>query len=213
MERMRRLRSEISDIDGAQRFTDAGVDVFLGDGKFVRPGVVEVEGQELRYRRAVIATGARAAAPPIPGLDQTEHHTNETIFSLTERPKRLTVIGAGPIGCEMAQSFARFGTEVTVLDMADHVLSREDAEAAAVVSDSMSKDGVRLEMNAKILEISQRTSDTGVVERIVAFERDGVRQEAAAEELLVAVGRKPNVENLNLEAVGRRLRSWRRQGR
>ncbi|MEM6702184.1 MAG: mercuric reductase [Acidobacteriota bacterium] len=201
MERMRQLRANISDIDGAQRFTDAGVDVFLGAGRFAEPGVVEVGGQQLRYRKAVIATGARAAAPPIPGLDGVEYRTNETIFSLTEKPKSLVVIGAGPIGCEMAQSFARFGTEVTLIDMADHVLSREDAEAAAVVEESMLKDGVRLEMGAKILEVSER-EENGSTVRVVTFERDGETHAAVGEELLVAVGRKPNVESLNLEAVG-----------
>jgi len=106
MERMRRLRADISPHDSARRFTELGVDIFLGAGKLTGPNSIEVGGQTLRFAKAVIATGARAAAPPIPGLKDVPYLTNETLFSLTELPKRLGVIGAGPIGCEMAQSFA-----------------------------------------------------------------------------------------------------------
>ena len=102
-----------------------------------------------------MATGARAAAPPIPGLDGVSYLTNETLFSLTERPRRLAIIGAGPIGCEMAQSFARFGTEVTLLDMAPQILIREDADAARVVQGALIRDGVRLELGAAINGVRQ----------------------------------------------------------
>ena len=101
MKRMRRLRARISRVDSARRFRDLGVDIFLGHGRLVASNTVEVGGKKLRFRRAVIATGARAAAPPIPGLDGVEYLTNETIFSLTDLPQRLSVIGGGPIGCEM----------------------------------------------------------------------------------------------------------------
>jgi pyruvate/2-oxoglutarate dehydrogenase complex dihydrolipoamide dehydrogenase (E3) component len=111
MERMRRLRASLSPTDSAARFRGLGVDVFLGSGKFTGPDTVEVAGKTLRFRRAVIATGARASTLPIPGLADAGYLTNETIFSLTELPRRLAVIGAGPIGCELAQAFARFGSE------------------------------------------------------------------------------------------------------
>ncbi|MBE0503782.1 MAG: FAD-dependent oxidoreductase, partial [Desulfuromonadales bacterium] len=115
MERMRRLRADISHHDSAKRFRDElGVDVFIGQGSFVSHDCVEVAGQKLSFKKAAICTGARAAAPPIPGLAETGYLTNETIFSLTELPPRLAVIGAGPIGCELAQSFARFGSQVTL---------------------------------------------------------------------------------------------------
>jgi pyruvate/2-oxoglutarate dehydrogenase complex dihydrolipoamide dehydrogenase (E3) component len=201
MERMRRLRAEISHVDGAQRFTDAGVDVFLGEGRFLDDETVEVGGQRLRFRRAVICTGARASAPPIPGLESVGYRTNESIFSLTERPGRLAVIGAGPIGCEMAQSFAQLGSEVTLLDLAPQVLSREDADAAAVVQEAMTRDGVRLELGIEVERVEQRGS-----EKIVHWVRhsdDGEeRGSAVADELLVAVGRKPNVDSLGLDEVG-----------
>ena len=127
MERMRRLRADLSPVDGARRFRGLGVDVFFGDGRFVAPDALEVDGRRLRFRRAVIATGARAAALPIPGLAEAGYLTNETVFSLTALPRRLAVIGAGPIGCELAQAFARFGAEVTLLDVADRMLPRRTA--------------------------------------------------------------------------------------
>ncbi|MGH7518502.1 MAG: mercuric reductase [Gemmatimonadales bacterium] len=197
MERMRRLRADISRIDGAPRYRDLGVDVFLGSGRFISPGALEVDGAILRFRRAIIATGARAAAPPIPGLENAGYLTNETIFALTELPRRLAVIGAGPIGCEMAQSFARFGSEVTVLNTADQILPREDADAAAVVERTMEGDGVRFLHRARVTRVERRGA-----ERVVHAERNGRAEEVAADELLVAVGRAPNVEGLGLEAAG-----------
>ena len=201
MERMRRLRADISHIDSAQRFSDEGVDVFLGSGEFTGPNTVQVTGPAgdatLNFKKACIATGARAAAPPIPGLSDVDFLTNETIFSLTERPESLTVIGAGPIGCEMAQSFAMFGTEVTVLDMAPQVLIREDQDAAEIVQESMVQDGVRLELDAAIERIEQDGD-----RKVVHFTRNGESHSVASEHLLVAVGRKPNTDGLGLETVG-----------
>jgi len=200
MERMRRLRAGISEIDGVRRFTSLGVDVFLGEGRFVGPDAVEVGGKRLRFRRAVIATGARAAAPPIPGLAEAGYLTNETIFNLTELPERLVVIGGGPIGCEMAQSFARFGSRVTLLDKDGHVLPREDADAAAIVQQAMLRDGVRLEFNTKVLEVTRRGA-----ERLIAYDSGGQQKEAAADQILVAAGRAPNVEGLGLDSAGVKL--------
>ena len=131
MERMRRLRADISPHDSAKRFTELGVDIFLGAGKFTGPDSIEVGGQTLRFAKAVIATGARAAAPPIPGLKDVPYLTNETLFSLTELPKRLGVIGAGPIGCEMAQAFARLISQVFLIENEAGILPREDRDAAA----------------------------------------------------------------------------------
>src|SRR3989475_8986408 len=112
MERMRRLRARISHHDSAERFQrELGVDVFLGDARFTGPDTVAVDGRALRFKRAVIATGARASHPPIPGLAEAGFLTNESVFSLTERPAALAVIGAGPIGCELAQAFRRLGSE------------------------------------------------------------------------------------------------------
>jgi pyruvate/2-oxoglutarate dehydrogenase complex dihydrolipoamide dehydrogenase (E3) component len=197
MQRMRRLRAGLSPVDSAERFRGLGVDVFLGHGRFADRDTIEVDGARLQFRRAVIATGARAAAPPIPGLDEAGYRNNETIFSLTELPERLVVIGAGPIGCELAQSFARFGSRVTILDQADHVLPREDADAARIVEAALVRDGVEYVSRARIHRVER--SEAG---RVVHFERDGVETRVAADEILVAVGRAPNVEGLGLEAAG-----------
>jgi pyruvate/2-oxoglutarate dehydrogenase complex dihydrolipoamide dehydrogenase (E3) component len=197
MERMRRLRARLSPIDGAPRFRDLGVDVFLGQGRFVAPDRVEVDGKSLRFRRAIIATGARAAAPPIPGLAEAGYLTNETIFSLTQLPARLVVIGAGPIGCEMAQAFARFGSAVTVVSNAPHVLPREDAEAAAIVERVMQHDGVTFLHGSRVVRVERQGGET-----MVYVQRDGREERIPAEQILVAVGRAPNVEGLGLEAAG-----------
>ncbi len=197
MERMRRLRAKISPIDGAARFRDLGVDVFLGQGSFVASDALEVGGQRLRFRNAVVATGARAKAPPIPGLDKVDYLTNETVFSLTELPPRLGVIGAGPIGCEMSQAFARLGSEVHLFNLADHILPREDTDAAEVVERTMAADGVHLHQGIEIVEVAARKNGVAVV-----IKKDGKRRETIVDHLLVAVGRAPNVEGLGLEAAG-----------
>jgi pyruvate/2-oxoglutarate dehydrogenase complex dihydrolipoamide dehydrogenase (E3) component len=197
MVRMRRLRAEISENDSAQRFQGLGVDVFLGDGRLTGPDTAEVGGKTLRFRRAVIATGGRAAVPPIPGLAESGYLTNETLFNLTELPPRLVVLGGGPIGCEMAQSFARFGSRVTVLDIAPQILPREDADAATLVQQAMAQDGVRFELGVKIAEVRRRGAEVTIV-----LERDGEHREITADHLLVSAGRAPNLEGLGLEAAG-----------
>jgi pyruvate/2-oxoglutarate dehydrogenase complex dihydrolipoamide dehydrogenase (E3) component len=201
MERMRRIRADISRHDSAARFSELGVDVYLGEGRFVAADAVEVAGETLRFKRAVIATGARAAAPPIPGLDGADYLTNETIFSLTELPAHLLVIGAGPIGCEMSQSFAQYGAQVTLFDRAEHVLVREDADAAAVVQRRMEADGVTLELGVTIASVARRDHE-GRREIVVTAERGGERREITGDQLLVAVGRRPNLEGLGLEQAG-----------
>ena len=198
MERMRKLRSEISDNDSVQRFTDLGVDVFLGEGKFTGNNTVEVDGIELRYSKAVIATGARAAAPPIPGLDEIDYLNNENLFNLTEQPGSMVVVGGGPIGAEMAQSFQRMGTDVTLLDIGDHLLSKEDPDAAAIVQDSLAKDGVTLEMQVKDMRFEKRGDQKAVFYQ----DKSGASQERVVDEVLIAVGRAPNVKGIGLEDVG-----------
>lgn len=197
MERMRRLRADISPHDSAKRFTELGVDIFLGTGKFTGPDSIEVGGQTLRFAKAVIATGARAAAPPIPGLKDVPYLTNETLFSLTELPKRLGIIGAGPIGCEMAQSFARFGSEVFLIEATHGILPREDRDASEIVRAAMERDGVKLLCCGKDLKLAN--DPHGVRLRV---ESHGQGYDVLVDQLLVAVGRAPNVEGLGLETVG-----------
>ncbi len=198
MERLRRLRSAIAPNDSVQRFTDLGIDVFLGAGRFVDGHTVEVEGLKLPFARAVIATGARAAAPPIEGLQQVKYLTNETLFELTELPPRLAIIGAGPIGCEMAQVFARFGTEVFLIEAAHGILPREDRDAAQIVQERLVADGVRLLCCGKDLQI--RPAEGSQARFTLTSHEKGYDE--VVSHLLVAVGRAPNVEGLNLEAAG-----------
>lgn len=197
MERMRRLRADISPHDSAKRFSELGVDVFLGAGKFTGPDSVEVGGQTLRFAKAIIATGARAAAPPIPGLKDVPYLTNETLFSLTELPKRFGIIGAGPIGCEMAQSFARLGSEVYLVEATHGILPREDRDAADIVQVAMVREGVKLLCCGKDLKLAK---DPIVIRMQV--ESHGKSYDVLVDQLLVAVGRAPNVEGLGLETVG-----------
>jgi pyruvate/2-oxoglutarate dehydrogenase complex dihydrolipoamide dehydrogenase (E3) component len=197
MERMRRLRAEISPHDSAARFRSLGVDVFLGEGRFTGHDSVDVNGVTLRFRKAVIATGARAAAPSIPGLAEAGYLTNETVFSLTELPARLAVIGAGPIGCELSQIFARFGSEVFLLEAGHGVLPREDRDAAQRVEESFRRDGVQLLVGCKIVRVEKQDGH-----KTVQLEHEGNPKELAVDEVLVGVGRAPNVEGLNLDAIG-----------
>ncbi len=197
MERMRRLRADISAVDAAARFRGLGVDVFIGQAVFTGPDRLQVGDRELSFHRAVVATGARAAAPPIPGLERVSYLTNETLFSLTELPKRLGVIGAGPIGCEMAQAFARFGSEVYLVEAMHGVLPREEPDAAEIVRAALERDGVTLRCCGKDLRIEQ--GDDGIHMRV---ESHGAEYDIVVDQLLVSVGRAPNVEGLGLEAAG-----------
>lgn len=198
MERMRRLRAGISAHDSAQRFRDElGVDVFIGEGRFVGRDCVEVEGSRLFFRKAAICTGARAVGLPIPGLEESGYLTNETVFSLTELPRRLAVIGAGPIGCELAQAFARFGSRVTVVEMAPQILGREDRDAAGILQGALQGEGIELLLGVRILTVERRGAD-----RIIRLEHGGRQIEVAADAILVGVGRAPNVEGLGLETAG-----------
>ena len=196
MERLRRLRSHMSAKDSAARFQGLGVDVFLGEGRFLDGETIGVGDNKLHFRRAVIATGARAIALPIPGLAEAGYLTNETVFSLTELPKRLAVIGAGPIGCELAQAFARFGSQVSLLEVAPQILIREDPDAAHRIHTALDHDKVNTVLSCNITGISQNGA-----EKVIAFEQNGASSEVGVDAILLGVGRAPNVEGLNLEAV------------
>ncbi len=197
-ERMRRVRAHISHEDSAERYSrEFGVEVFLGNARFESDGVVDVDGTRLEYAKAVIATGARAAAPPIPGLAETGYLDNETVFNLTERPRRLGVIGAGPIGCELAQSFQRLGTQVTIFERSDQILTREDPDAARIVQDAFGRDGVEMVFGCQLQKV-ERKGEEKVIHLVCS---EGTQKQVVVDEILVGAGRAPNVQGLGLEKV------------
>ncbi|HEY1851973.1 MAG TPA: mercuric reductase [Candidatus Binataceae bacterium] len=197
MERMRRLRADLSVNDSANRFRSLGVDVFLGDARFSGNDTVTVGKTALRFRRAAIATGARAAELPIEGLKETGYLTNETVFALTELPRRIAVIGGGPLGCELAQAFRRFGAEVAILEAASQILIREDRDAAARVEQAFLNDGINLITGCNVTGVERREGG-----KLIRLMRDGVAGELVVDEIIVGVGRAPAVTGLNLEAAG-----------
>jgi pyruvate/2-oxoglutarate dehydrogenase complex dihydrolipoamide dehydrogenase (E3) component len=198
MERMRRLRAQISHHDSVERFTqELGVDVFLGDARFTGSDTVDVGGTSLRFARAVLCTGARAAEPEIPGLAEAGFLTNETVFSLTERPRRLAVVGGGPIGCELAQALRRLGCEVTLLHDHGHLLDREDPDAAEIVQNAFLREGIALALGATLERVERRGSEKAIHASV-----GGAAHEIVVDEILIGAGRRPNVEGLDLEKVG-----------
>ncbi|MEL6351336.1 MAG: mercuric reductase [Cyanobacteria bacterium J06627_28] len=179
--------------DSTERFEKLGVDVIYGTGQFIDENTFEVNGRQLKARAFLIATGSRPTIPPVEGLKEAGFLTNEQVFNVKERPNALAVIGAGPIGCELGQSFSRLGSEVTLLSSRDVIMPKEDPEAAAVVQEHMSAEGIRILNNTRAKKVDvingQKHISTGG-ETIVV------------DEILIATGRTPNVDSLNLEAAG-----------
>lgn len=197
MERMRRVRSDISHHDSAERFQQLGIDVFLGEGRFLNNSIVQVGDQNLRYKKAVIATGARALQPAIPGITEAGFLTNETVFSLTELPKRLAVIGGGPIGCELAQAFQRLGSQVMLFHNSSHILNKEDADAAEIIQNRFIQEKINLVLHSQVQRVEKTTEG-----KLIHFLSNGSQMSITVDEILVGAGRSPNVAGLNLEAVG-----------
>ena len=196
MARMRKLRARISHVDSAHRYKNLGVDVFIGEGRFMGTDSIEVAGQTLQFARAAVCTGARASVPPIPGLKEAGYLTNETIFSLTKLPTSLAIIGAGPIGCEMAQTFARFGSRVSLIESLHGILPNEDRDAAGIVEQSILRDGIQLLCCGKDLKID--TTNDGKRLRV---DSHGKQYDLSVDEILIGAGRTPNVEGLGLETA------------
>jgi pyruvate/2-oxoglutarate dehydrogenase complex dihydrolipoamide dehydrogenase (E3) component len=201
MERMRRLRTSIAPNDSAKRFTETlGVDVFLGKGKFTGKSSIDVNGKTLTFAKAVVATGGTAAIPDIPGLIDVPYLTNATIFNLTQLPARLGVIGAGPIGMELAQAFQRFGSQVTVFSRSDKILEKEDPDAARIVEKSLRRDGVTFAFHTRYKGVESRGGKPPIT--VLLEDGDGKERSLEFDALLVAAGRKPAVNGLGLEAAG-----------
>jgi pyruvate/2-oxoglutarate dehydrogenase complex dihydrolipoamide dehydrogenase (E3) component len=223
LERMRSRRAKIAPNDSQERFESLGVDVFRGEARFVSPYEIEVnispspqsfppgrgrraapgEGQRLRSKNLVIATGSRAVIPKIEGIDDVPYFTNETIFDeLKAKPESMIVLGGGPIGCEVAQTFRRLGVQVTIVQRGDQLLPREDRDVAEFLERRLINEGVRIIKNADVHSVA--TSDAGKVALQLLDRQPGRLAERTffADALLVAIGRTPNLRSLDLKSVG-----------
>ncbi len=182
--------------DSQERFEGLGVRVIRAEARFIAPDALIAGEATIRARRFVIATGSEPLVPPIPGLDQVPFLTNETVFALEAAPRHLVVLGGGPIGCELAQAHRRLGAEVTLIEMA-RILPKDDEEAVALVRQHLAGEGMRLIEGGKAVRVE--ASENGVA---IAVERGGAAERITGSHLLIAVGRKPTVAGLGLEAAG-----------
>ncbi len=198
---MRRVRSVIQAIepnDSPERFRGLGVEVIFGAGKFTGPHGFEVNGRALSARKYIVATGSRPAIPEIPGLKEVPFLTNETVFDLDEPVPGLVVLGGGPIGVELAQAFSRLGSRVHLLHRGRHILENEDQDLAAVVEGRLQQEGGVLHLETALVRIEGGSGNI----RLLARQADGTEQWLEGTHLLVATGRRANVEHLGLEAAG-----------
>ncbi len=197
MSRLRKLRAQISPHDSAARFREAGIDVFMGHGQFTSRTEIQVGESVLKFSKAVIASGAKAATLDIPGYKEAGVLTNETVFSLTALPARLVVVGGGPIGCELAQVFAQLGSQVTQLERSPRILPREESDASELVNKSMQGDGVTILTNTEITRMSQQAE-----QKVVTIKDHDGERDLVCDAILSAVGRAPNVTGMGLESAG-----------
>jgi pyruvate/2-oxoglutarate dehydrogenase complex dihydrolipoamide dehydrogenase (E3) component len=197
MQRMRRIRTRISRADSLQRLSAAGVDVFLGEAHFTGTDTLSVDGTKLRFRKALVATGARPDTPSIPGLVEAGYLTNENVFDLTELPRRLLVIGGGPLGCELAQAFRRFGARTTIAQGLPLFLPKEERDAAQLLSDVFARDGIEVRLNTEAIEV--RTEGG---QKLVDLVNDDYKSTVVVDAILTGTGRIPNVERLDLNVAG-----------
>lgn len=197
MKRMRGIRARISRVDSARRLIEAGVDLFFGEPSFTGVDTLTVDGATLRFKKAMIATGARPDTPEIPGLVDAGFLTNENVFDLTELPRRLLVIGGGPLGCELAQAFCRLGTQVIIAQEMPMFLPKEERDAAQLLSDAFARDGIEVRLDTQAVKVRVENG-----QKLVDLVSENYKSTIAVDAILAGVGRLPNVEGLNLKAAG-----------
>ncbi|TPG09821.1 mercuric reductase [Rhodanobacter glycinis] len=197
MERVRHVRSHLSGGDSVRRLAADGVDVFFGNAQFTGADSLTVNGIRLCFGKAIIATGARPQVPPIPGLREAGYLTNANVFNLTELPRRLLVIGGGPLGCELAQAFCRLGAQTTIVQDMPLFLPREERDAAQILSDAFARDGIEVRLNTQVVNVRMENGH-----KLVDLVSDDYHSTIAVDAILAGVGRVPNVEGLLLEAAG-----------
>lgn len=197
MRRMRAIRERTVRPVSAERLAAAGVDVFLGGARFTGADTLEVDGTPLRFEKAIVATGSRPEPTDVPGLEEADYLTNENVFDLDELPRRLLVVGGGPLGCELAQAFARLGSRTTIVQQLPLFLPKEERDAAQILSAAFARDGIDVRLNTHPVEV--RTENG---ERRVELLSDDYRSTVVVDRILAGVGRLPNVAGLDLEAAG-----------
>lgn len=197
MARMRRIRARIADYHSVERLTHDGIDIYFGNACFLGPTSIGVGNIELEFAKALIATGARSRPSDIAGLEQMGYLTSDNFFDMTDLPKRLAVVGGGPLGCELAQAFCRLGSHVTILQSEPQFLPREERDAAELVSRSMAKDGVDIRLNTAVVGAQSRQGA-----KFLETINNEVKTAIPTDQVLLSIGRVPNVGNLGLEKAG-----------
>lgn len=197
MDRVRRIRTHLSGGDSVRRLTAAGVDMFFGEASFSGPETLTVDGEKLRFKKALVATGSRPKSSAFPGLAEVGYLTNENVFDLTELPRRLLVIGGGPLGCELAQVFCRLGAQTTIVEDMPLFLGGEERDAAQILSDAFARDGIEVRLNTRA--VAARAAHG---HKLVDLVSDDYKNTIAVDAILTGIGRSPNMEGLNLEAAG-----------
>ena len=192
MARMRRIRARLGRRNSAERLSALGIDVYFGAARFTGPNTVAVDGTRLRFRKALIATGSRPLIPTIPGLAEAGYLTHENVFDLTECPRRLLVIGGGPLGCELAQAFCRLGSQVTIVQREPMFLSQEERDAAQILSASLARDGVDIHLNTSAVNVRVEGKY-----KLVDLVSDDNHNTVTVDQILVGVGRTPNVQGID----------------
>jgi pyruvate/2-oxoglutarate dehydrogenase complex dihydrolipoamide dehydrogenase (E3) component len=196
MRRIHRLQARLSRADSAARLRERGVDVYFGAARFTGSTRVTVAGAVLRFKKALIATGARPMTPAIPGLIEAGYWTNEDVFKLAAVPQRLLVIGGGPLGCELAQAFCRLGSHVIIVQDDPMFLPGEERDAAQILSDSLARDGLEIHLNTQVVGVRRQGT-----QKVADLVSDDNKTSVVVDEILAGIGREPNVDNLDLEAA------------
>jgi len=196
MQRIHRLQARLSRADSAERLREHGVDVYFGSARFAGATRLTVAGAMLRFKKALIATGARPMTPAISGLIEAGYWTNEDVFNLAAVPQRLLVIGGGPLGCELAQAFCRLGSHVIIAQDDPMFLAGEERDAAQILSDSLARDGLEIHLNTQVVAVRRQGE-----QKVVDLVSDDNKMSVVVDEILAGIGREPNVDNLDLEAA------------
>jgi pyruvate/2-oxoglutarate dehydrogenase complex dihydrolipoamide dehydrogenase (E3) component len=197
MARVQRVIKQIEPHDSVERYEGLGVEVRQAEAKIVSPYEVQVDGKTISAKNIIVATGARPMVPPIPGLEEVGYLTSDTVWDLREQPRRLLVLGGGPIGCELAQSFQRLGSEVLLVQRGQHLLPREDEEVAQMVEERFREDGVQVLTGHSAQRFEMQDG-----QRVLVCEQDGAEARVEFDQLLIALGRKANVQGFGLEELG-----------